>query len=222
MAAALAARAPPGSKATNVVLVEPAGMGDGLAAAYPDFRVINTTTDHMEELADGSCCAAIAQQAFHWFANEASVREVHRVLQPGGIFAVAWNMRVRDTGDWHNEFEQLLDIYHNDGVTPRQITGEWKQALRDVEGTLFTPLQHEQLRHEGGGMLRSVEGLVQWTLSLSVIAKQSEEVRNDIVERVRTLLATKATPVPGATEAGTGAPMYLVPMVYDIYWVQKL
>ena len=30
-------------------------------------------------------------QAFHWFANEESLKEIHRVLKPAGVLAMVWN-----------------------------------------------------------------------------------------------------------------------------------
>lgn len=41
-----------------------------------------------------SCARAlVAAQSFHWMASPATLREVHRVLVPGGLFVMLWNTR---------------------------------------------------------------------------------------------------------------------------------
>ncbi|KAI9839634.1 MAG: hypothetical protein M1819_002260 [Sarea resinae] len=41
---------------------------------------------------DESVDAVIVAQAFHWFANEDSLKEIHRVLQPEGNLGLIWNV----------------------------------------------------------------------------------------------------------------------------------
>lgn len=43
-------------------------------------------------LEDGWGDALIAAQAFHWFATEESLKEIHRVLRPGAAFGMIWNI----------------------------------------------------------------------------------------------------------------------------------
>ncbi|CBN76792.1 conserved unknown protein [Ectocarpus siliculosus] len=42
---------------------------------------------------DSSARALVAPQSFHWMSSAATLREVHRVLVPGGLFVLMWNTR---------------------------------------------------------------------------------------------------------------------------------
>ncbi|KAF2657355.1 S-adenosyl-L-methionine-dependent methyltransferase [Lophiostoma macrostomum CBS 122681] len=81
-------------KALNNVTVT-----DGLSTAIPE------ETESVD--------AVFAAQAFHWFANEGSLKEIHRVLKPVGVFGMIWNAE--------------------DYNTPRSYstTSSWEAQLRD-------------------------------------------------------------------------------------------
>lgn len=42
---------------------------------------------------DASAVAVIAAQSFHWMSSGATLREVNRILHPGGLLALLWNTR---------------------------------------------------------------------------------------------------------------------------------
>src|SRR5262249_5045769 len=44
-------------------------------------------------LPDAIADAVLAAQAFHWFEPDASLREFHRILRPGGWVVLMWNER---------------------------------------------------------------------------------------------------------------------------------
>ena len=79
----------------------------------------------------GSLDNIIVAQAFHWMANEETLREVHRVLKPGGKLICVWNSLDYANIPWvHDlEFELLQKFYdravkNGEALTPRYITGE--------------------------------------------------------------------------------------------------
>lgn len=53
---------------------------------------------------DGVVCA----QAFHWFRAEEARREFRRILRPGGVIAVMWNLRRSDDSPFMAGLEALL------------------------------------------------------------------------------------------------------------------
>lgn len=85
------------------------------AKAVPDPRV--TWVDGTAEattLGDASVDVAAAFQAWHWFAHDAAVRELQRVVRPGGRIAVLYNER-----DERDPFTAGLgDIFRTYAIEP--------------------------------------------------------------------------------------------------------
>jgi SAM-dependent methyltransferase len=57
-------------------------------------------------LPDASAALVVAAQAFHWFDVPAAMREIGRVLVPGGRAAAFWN--VRASSPFQDAYEALL------------------------------------------------------------------------------------------------------------------
>ncbi|VTT58485.1 unnamed protein product [Fusarium fujikuroi] len=49
------------------------------------------TAAEMKDVGDGWADGCIVAQAFHWFAREESLEEIHRVLKPGAKLGLIWN-----------------------------------------------------------------------------------------------------------------------------------
>ncbi|RBA16357.1 hypothetical protein FPRO05_11692 [Fusarium proliferatum] len=49
------------------------------------------TAAEMKDVGDGWADGCIVAQAFHWFAREESLKEIHRVLKPGAKLGLIWN-----------------------------------------------------------------------------------------------------------------------------------
>jgi len=77
----------------TVIAVEPVdAMRAELAKDLPGVRTLDGTAQSMT-FGDAMCDAVVCAQAFHWFATEAVLAEIHRVLRPGGKLGLVWNVR---------------------------------------------------------------------------------------------------------------------------------
>jgi len=88
--------------------------------------------------------ACIAAQAFHWFATKESLREVHRVLRPGAVFGMIWNVEDYNapkewelSTKWERRMNTLTHSF--DDGQPRFRHQKWKNVFEQQLDT--TPLQ---------------------------------------------------------------------------------
>ncbi|KAK2797012.1 hypothetical protein FQN51_008873 [Onygenales sp. PD_10] len=82
----------------------------------------------------GSIDAVVVAQAFHWFANENSLREIHRVLRPGGVLGMIWNVDDYNaprswtvTTEWETKVKAITLSF--DDNQPRFRHDKWKAVL---------------------------------------------------------------------------------------------
>lgn len=95
---------------SEVYCVEPnadmRSVAEATLCGYPRFHSIAGEATHTT-LASGSVDCITSAQAFHWFAGEPFKQECLRILKPGGLAILIWN--VRDLADernrnWHDIF----------------------------------------------------------------------------------------------------------------------
>ena len=110
-----------------------------LAGRLPQVRALPGSAERIP-LPDGSVDAILAGQAFHWFSRPDADREFARVLRPGGVVGLLWNIPDRSV-DW------VRQLY---------------QATRKPElaGSEFDPLDERAVRprRAGRGALRPPAG----------------------------------------------------------------
>eukprot|EP00053_Salpingoeca_punica_P014563 m.132622 g.132622 ORF g.132622 m.132622 type:complete len:271 (+) comp16489_c0_seq2:58-870(+) len=172
-------------KKINIVAVEPvAGMRETFSKVHPNVPCVAGTGASIP-LPDGSASLIGVAQAFHWFANQESLQEMARVLQPGGVLALIWNTRDLSC-DWVNKLEDEIATPHYSADVPRQQTNKWKEAFAGGQ-TLFGPAQAFEFPYVQHGGWQMV---VNRFLTLSVIAALPEEKKKEVEQSILHVLQT--------------------------------
>lgn len=163
-----------------IVAVEPVeAMRAIFAGILGDVPLVGATAEALP-LASASVDAVVVGQAFHWFSAPAALREIHRVLRPGGRLGMLWNIRDESVG-WVAALSRLVDSYVG-GPTFR--SGAWRRAFLD--SPLFGPLVSARFRNE-----QRVDraGVLDRVASISYIAALPEAERRRVASQVQVLLA---------------------------------
>jgi ubiquinone/menaquinone biosynthesis C-methylase UbiE len=171
----------------NVIAVEPVReMRAELERRVPGIATLGGTAERIP-LNDGFLDAVTVGQAFHWFDAPRALREIHRVLRPGGGLALIWN--ARDERDpLQAALSEIIDPLEGD--TPRRKQGNWKSLL--AESGLFEQTERLLFEH-----MQPVDEqrLVERVVSISFIAAAKADVRAGVEERVRALARTAQAPL---------------------------
>ncbi|KAK7924479.1 methyltransferase [Apiospora marii] len=101
-------------------------------------EVVDGTADKMPVANDwgDACIAAQASRpAFHWFATPESLHEIHRVLRPGAVLGMIWNIEDYNAPrEWESstKWEQKLNdlIWSLDDGLPRFRHQKWKEVFQ--------------------------------------------------------------------------------------------
>ena len=142
----------------DVVAVDPIPeMLELLSNSLPDTPALLGTAEEIP-LPDDSVDAVLVAQAWHWFDPERAVKEVARVLRPGGRLGLVWNTRderlgwVKDLGriighedDPFNQKTTLPDAVHRCRAPPGRV-----DELPDAAGA-YRPGGVAQLLHHLAG-----------------------------------------------------------------------
>ncbi|GAB7349518.1 hypothetical protein MBLNU459_g0223t2 [Dothideomycetes sp. NU459] len=119
----------------NVVAIEPhADMRKVLEEKKLSTVDIKDGLSTSMPLEDESVDAVIAAQAFHWFSNVESLREINRVLQPHGVLGMTWNIEdynaprsQKAATAWEETLHDI--IWSLDDNAPRFRHEKWRQVF---------------------------------------------------------------------------------------------
>jgi len=170
-------------KGAEVIAVEPIAE---MRAKIEGARVLDGTAEAIP-LADASADAVTVGQAFHWFRAEEALREIHRVLRPGGGLALVWN--VRDESNPVQAEATAIIRPLEEGV-PRRHKRDWREVL--AASRLFGPVEMETFDHE---QVVDEDAFVERFTSISFVASADLRARAEVEERLRELAAGAGTPI---------------------------
>ena len=175
------------SSGARIIAVEPLeGMRAKLAAHNLGVEVVSGSAEAIP-LADASLDLVTIAQAFHWFANERALAEIHRVLRPGGGLALIWNRR-DTTQPVQQALGALMAPYRGD--VPTHHGADWRALFN--RNRLFTPLEEWSMphTHEVDGA-----GLIDRVLSVSFMAALPPAGRAGVERQIRDLAGGLPQPI---------------------------
>ena len=173
-----------------------------LTSIVPDEQILDGTAERLA-VSDGSVDAVTVGQAFHWFDGPAAVREIHRVLVPGGAVGLIWNVMDRSVA-WVERVQEL--IHRHRGASPWYSGHAWRVAFTVDCG--FGPLEHRACTN---AQQVDVEGLVDRVASISFIATLPDPARSEVLGEVRQIAAEE---LPGQAR-------FAIPYVTDVFWSHR-
>ena len=170
-------------RAARVVAVEPLdGMRALLERLVPEAEALGGTADAIP-LEDDAVDAVFVGEAFHWFATDEAVREIARVLRPGGVLAILFN---QVDGDFEPPLpEAFWDAYRAGAIEkpPEQTvsSGLWRAPFPGpfeplVESSFPNPVELDR------------EGMLAQAASWSMIAGLPEPDRTRLLAQLSELV----------------------------------
>ena len=171
----------------DVVAVEPQEplrvvLADKVAAA----RVLDGVAEEIP-LEDGSVAAVMIADAFHWFDRARALREMHRVLKPGGGVALFNTVPDWSGASWAHELGTIMagtrpEHPHFDGRP-------WQEYVRE-DGGFAEPWEVRVTTYSPADPERVLAHMA----SMSWIAALAEPERVEVLERMRAIVAAGETP----------------------------
>jgi SAM-dependent methyltransferase len=188
----------------RVIAVEPlAAMRAIVEREVPSALVLDGRAEAIP-LADDEVDAVFVAQAIHWFANDAAIAEIARVLRPGGVLVIIRNEYDDETASPLPE--AYRDRLHTTFEDRTESPTDWRDAVaRGPFGEISEgSVEHEQVSDRAA--------VLAFALSLSVIAYRPDDERERLLDELGAVLPegeyrfAMRTDVAWATRQSSPAP----------------
>ncbi|BDX34004.1 SAM-dependent methyltransferase [Mycobacterium antarcticum] len=158
----------------DVVAVDPIPeMLEVLSRSLPDTPALLGSAEEIP-LPDSSVDSVLVAQAWHWFDPERAIKEVARVLRPGGRLGLVWNTRDERLG-WVKDLGRIVG--HEEDPFSRQVSLPHP----------FSGLERQQFEWTS---YLTPQALIDLVASRSYCITSPAAVRSKTLEDVRELLRT--------------------------------
>jgi ubiquinone/menaquinone biosynthesis C-methylase UbiE len=171
----------------RVIAVEPDDAMRGvLEEVVPEAEALAGRGDAIP-LTDDSIDAVFTAEAFHWYASDASVAEIVRVLRPRGGLAIFWNVEFGEPEPpMDDEVDRVLDAAFEAGGAPgmgKVLSGFWREPIAKAP---FEPLREAEVERT---VVRTRDQWLANMLSVSSIASLPDAARKELARRLGELVA---------------------------------
>ena len=160
----------------DVTAVEPDDRMRQVLAAKPGLS--NALAGSAEDLplADSSADLVVGSQMWHWVDQERAAREIARVLKPGGVLGIIWNLR-DDRVPWVRALSEVVDMpdsykWFQTHGSPRLV-----EPLGELTAAEFS--------YQQPATAESLAGLIS-TFSHVALSDRAEQIRADVAELANT------------------------------------
>jgi SAM-dependent methyltransferase len=178
----------------------------------------------MGALQDSSIGTVVTANAWHWFASEASAKEILRVLAPGGHLGIIFNTQARDNpSELQKRLYQCVGPYIKAAAHPGNDSINIDRVKLPIVATAEQwepPAELTSFRQLGPDKDRfmTADHLIGFVHSASVFAGADEATREKVATELRSMLADPAIP---RTHDAAGRELFELSLVLDLHYIQK-
>jgi SAM-dependent methyltransferase len=168
----------------RAVAIEPLpAMARQLRLSLPAVPVVLGTAEALP-LADATADLLTVGQGFHWFDAQAALAESARVLRPGGVLALLWNVR-DESVPWVHELTDLVEEHTGGRPYDDHREHRWEDVI--AASGRFGPVSVDAYPN---AVPTTVDGVLDRLRSTSFVAALSDGPRDELLAAAARLLAT--------------------------------